>query len=458
VTMPHIVPLKAGTVVFVILQTPSFFVLVNNLSGFDIVGYDGRAICQFKSPSLAPNLLNTQTICATNDSLAVVDAVSPKCVHFYDPFTSRSLSDSIRHSTNIIEIALNVAITSNIRKIAFIDSNKDLFVTKVHSPSVFKLKTIVDSVAWHPDCDLLLALSDKQLVIWYYPGIVWCDTDLIPSCFTQLDAHEIGQDAKILSIESTLVRIRKKNGDEQIVNFSPLPLALHNVVADGKWDKALRLCTLCDDETLWGALTGLAIDNGQIEVAVQGLTALEEPDKILFLRSILDLPLRSQRDAELALFRKNTKSAENILLQNDLVFRAIQLNLRLFKWKRALEVAIDYRTHIDTVIAFRGKYLENTNKTETIDLFLKYRNEVDINWNVIEEKCRQELDDEFRSAGVKRSAASGDQWMAMHRESSKMRKSGRKELEALLGVQSEQDDLSDGHAQDRRPENVMRFE
>jgi len=295
-------------------------------------------------------------------------------------------------------------------------------------------------------------------VIWYYPGIVWCDTDLIPYCFSQIEARDLGQDAKIIAIEGTLVSIRKKNGDEEIINFSPLPLALHDAVRDGKWDKALRLCHICNDETLWGALAGLAIDNGQIEVALQGLTALEEPDKILFLRSILELPLQSHKEAELALYRKKIKGAESILLQNDLVFRAIQLNMRLFKWKRALEVAIDYRTHIDTVIAFRGKYLENTNKTETIELFLKYRNEVDINWNVIEEKCRQELDDEFRSAGIKRSAASGDQWMAMHRESSKMRKSGRKELEALLGVQSEQDDLSEGHAQDRRPENVMRFE
>ena len=142
VTTPHIIPLKPGTVVYVILQTPSFFILVNNLSGLHVIGYEGRTICQFKSASMAPKLLNMQTICATNDSLAVVDVIDPKCVHFYDPFTSRSLSDSIQHSTNITEIALNVSITSNIRRIAFIDNNKDLFITKVHSPSIFKLKTV----------------------------------------------------------------------------------------------------------------------------------------------------------------------------------------------------------------------------------------------------------------------------------------------------------------------------
>ena len=299
----------------------------------------------------------------------------------------------------------------------------------------------MDSIAWHPDCDVLLALSDKQLVIWYYPGIVWCDTDLIPHCFTQIETHNIGQDAKIISIESTLVTVRKKNGDEEIINFSPLPLALHDTIRDGNWDKALRLCHICNDETLWGALTGLAIDNGQIEVALQGLTALEEPDKILFLRSILDLPLQSQKDAELALYRKNIKGAENILIQNDLIYRAIQLNMRLFRWRRALEVAIDYRTHIDTVMAFRGRYLENVNKPETIDLFIKYQEEVDVNWSVIEEKCRQELENEFQMAGITRSARTvGDEWMLFLGDSSSMktRKSGRKELEALLGIQTEE--------------------
>ena len=299
-------------------------------------------------------------------------------------------------------------------------------------------------------------------MIWYYPGIVWCDTDLIPYCFTQLETHNIGQDAKIISIESTLVTIRKKNGDEEILNFSPLPLALHDAVRDGKWDKALRLCHICNDETLWGALTGLAIDNGQIEVALQGLTALEEPDKILFLRSILDLPLRSQKDAELALYRKNIKSAENILLQNDLVFRALQLNMRLFRWRRALEVAIDYRTHIDTVMAFRGKYLENGNKAETIDLFIKYQDEVDINWSVIEEKCRQELENEFQSAGIKRSARSaGDQWMCLQGQSSanKTKQSGRKELETLLGIHSEEISAdSYNRPEEERSQDVMSFD
>jgi len=44
ITTPQIIPLKQGTVIYVILQTPSFFILVNNLNGINIVGYEGRTI------------------------------------------------------------------------------------------------------------------------------------------------------------------------------------------------------------------------------------------------------------------------------------------------------------------------------------------------------------------------------------------------------------------------------
>eukprot|EP00484_Ammonia_sp_Unknown_P024564 CAMPEP_0197028854 /NCGR_PEP_ID=MMETSP1384-20130603/8445_1 /TAXON_ID=29189 /ORGANISM="Ammonia sp." /LENGTH=824 /DNA_ID=CAMNT_0042457919 /DNA_START=11 /DNA_END=2485 /DNA_ORIENTATION=+ len=447
VTTPQIIPLKQGTVVYVILQTPSFFILVNNLNGIHVIGYEGRSICQLKAPSLKPKLLNTHNICATNDTLAVVDVLDQKCVHFFDPFTCRTLADSVKHSTNVTEIALNVSITSSLRQLAFIDNNKDLFITKVHYQSPFKLKTIVDSIAWHPECDILLALSDKQLVIWYYPSMVWCDADLLAYSVAKIDTQNIGSNGKIISVEGTLVTVRKNNGDEEIINFSPLPLAMYDAIRDGKWSKALRLCNLCKDETLWASLTGLAIDNGQIEVALQGLTALEEPDKILFLRSIQSLPLQAQRDAELALYRKNSKGAENILIQNDLTYRAIELNMRLFKWKRALELALDCKTHVDTVIAMRHRYLQKLKKEESIELFLKHSNHEEINWSEIEAKCAQEIDREYQMAGVHRTfnAENDDNYNRLPFMSQKTRKSGRKELEALLGIQSNTDATDDSN-------------
>ncbi len=360
VTTPQIVPLKSCNVIHSILLTEAFFILVNSLNGINVIGYDGKTLCQFnKSQSIQPKLLNTHNICATIDTLAIIDVIDNKCIQIFDPYTATSLADSITHSTNIKEIALNISPTSTTRICAFIDNNKDLFIAKIHNnQSLFKLKTIVDSILWHPNCDILFALSDKQLIIWYYPCIVWCDTDLISYSTTKIDISNIGNNAKIVSIEGTLITIKKSNGDEEIINFSSLPLVMYNIINDGKWNKALRLCNICNDIALWGSLTGLEIDNGQIEIALQGLTVLEEPDKILFLKSIQNLPSQIHKDAELLLYRKNIKSAENILLQHDLIYRAVELNIRLLKFKRALQISIDYNKYIDIVIAFRNKYLK----------------------------------------------------------------------------------------------------
>jgi len=34
------------------------------------------------------------------------------------------------------------------------------------------------------------------------------------------------------------------------------------------------------------------------------------------------------------------------------------MNIKLYRWERALDLAISNKTHVDTVIAYRGKFLE----------------------------------------------------------------------------------------------------
>ena len=48
----------------------------------------------------------------------------------------------------------------------------------------------------------------------------------------------------------------------------------------------------------------------------------------------------------------------------------------LFNWGRALDIAVKYRTHIDTVLAYRSKHLQSCGKVEGDKKFLQYANEV----------------------------------------------------------------------------------
>ncbi|CAM9334837.1 unnamed protein product, partial [Discosporangium mesarthrocarpum] len=48
----------------------------------------------------------------------------------------------------------------------------------------------------------------------------------------------------------------------------------------------------------------------------------------------------------------------------------------LFRWTRALAIAVKGRTHVDTVLGYRQRYLERIGKKETEPQFLQYAQEV----------------------------------------------------------------------------------
>jgi intraflagellar transport protein 80 len=70
--------------------------------------------------------------------------------------------------------------------------------------------------------------------------------------------------------------------------------------------------------------------------------------------------------------------AERILLQASppLIYRAIKINLNLFRWNRALDLAIKHKQHVETVLAYRQKHLDEFERDETDQRFLQYFNQV----------------------------------------------------------------------------------
>lgn len=57
-------------------------------------------------------------------------------------------------------------------------------------------------------------------------------------------------------------------------------------------------------------------------------------DKVEFLQRVMEIPTVEGRNAELALFQHRVDDAEAILLQAKMIYRAIKLNIRLFRWDR----------------------------------------------------------------------------------------------------------------------------
>lgn len=59
-----------------------------------------------------------------------------------------------------------------------------------------------------------------------------------------------------------------------------------------------------------------------------------QSDKVEYLQYIKKLPLRDLQVSEMALFSGNPREAEGVLLGGGLLFRALMLNLRLYRWDR----------------------------------------------------------------------------------------------------------------------------
>jgi intraflagellar transport protein 80 len=80
----------------------------------------------------------------------------------------------------------------------------------------------------------------------------------------------------------------------------------------------------------------------------------------------------------MALFRRQPDEAERILLQAapPLIYRAIKLNIVIYRWNRALDIALKFKVHVDTVLGYRQRYLEDFGKTESNPRFLQYSSQV----------------------------------------------------------------------------------
>ena len=301
----------------------------------------------------------------------------------------------------ISELALDQAGTANERKLAFVDKNRDLYITNVrvigNNRKINKLGTNIHNFVWNDAYNMLAGLADSRFTIWYYPGIVYVDKNLLSRSMFQRDAAEFGKNPTLISFLGNHVIMRTSDGSVVHSVIPPYASVLLAYISSSKWDDALKLCRFVKviilfifvlllvvaltifffkEPHLWAILAGAAIYNKELDPAAYAYAALNEVDKVEYIEYIKQSPSKDIRNAETALLCGNIQDAESILLQSNLVFRAIMLNLYQYNWDRALEIAVKYQQYVEIVIVFIKRYLEEYEKKETNKMFLKYRKEV----------------------------------------------------------------------------------
>jgi intraflagellar transport protein 80 len=207
----------------------------------------------------------------------------------------------------VVEINLNQVEQSLERKIAFLDANRDLYITTVHrAEKSVKIATICDSFAWHDKFEILVSVSDNRLSTFFYPSVVFIDPDLLALTTTSKEAPELGRLPQITSYNETLVSIRRRDGGAITVASSPYPTILLDFCEKGKWEKATKLCRFVKEPLLWACLAAASLKYKKLESAETAFAAIEIPEKVVFLSELRDGPSEIVRNASLALlFHKN---------------------------------------------------------------------------------------------------------------------------------------------------------
>ncbi|KAF7481060.1 intraflagellar transport protein 80 homolog isoform X2 [Marmota monax] len=392
---PLIFDLKEGTV-SLILQAERHFLLVDG-GGIYLYSYEGRFISSPKFPGMRTDILNAQTVSLSNDTIAIKDKADEKIIFLFEASTGKPLGDGklLSHKNEILEIALDQKGLTNDRKIAFIDKNRDLYITSVKrfgkEEQIIKLGTMVHTLAWCDTCNILCGLQDTRFTVWYYPNTVYVDRDILPKTLYERDASEFNKNPHIVSFVGNQVTIRRADGSLVHISISPYPAILHEYVSSSKWEDAVRLCRFVKEQTMWACLAAMAVANRDMTTAEIAYAAIGEIDKVQYINSIKDLPSKESKMAHILMFSGNIQEAEIILLQAGLIYQAIQININLYNWERALELAVRYKTHVDTVLAYRQKFLETFGKQETNKRYLQYGEGLQIDWEKIKAKIEMEI-------------------------------------------------------------------
>ena len=378
-----------------ILMCPRYFALLDDMNGLNIYTYDGKQIQSPQITGVRFSLLSKKMICISNDIIAILPPNNPKTIKLYDIQSGKPLNVEINHSMDICEIQLNQSDLSRDRKVCFTDTNKDLYISNVYIPKVVKITNMCDSFAWNDSNDMLCAIADEKFYAWVYPNAVYLEKEILDGCRYEKDASNIGKNSQILNFTGSFCNILKSDGSLCSKTITPYAGLLLNLLSyqDGI-ERGLKLCRYVKDKVLWTAFSAICINYREIQIAETAVASIDEVDKVNFIEKILKLKEQNYNEnlisAYVLLLSNRIDEAENILIQGKLIYRAIKININLFRWDRALNLALNFKTHIDTVLGYRQKYLESVGLEEVNSKFIELSRDNTIDWDKIKAKIAED--------------------------------------------------------------------
>ncbi|KAE9554173.1 hypothetical protein FO519_002594 [Halicephalobus sp. NKZ332] len=397
---PVIFELKECSVSLLIL-CEKFFLMIDG-GNVSVFNFEGRVQTNIKLPGTVQGDSATErTASISNDIVAFRDRSNHKVIQLFETVTGKVAGDGkITHTVDISQLALNQCGPTSERRIVFLDSNADCFISLVNSYSavqrIEKIGTMMTDIKFNDSTNMLGGLQERKILIWTNPSVVFVDKDLLQKSIVELEMNDLGKSPYITAFVGNVTTIRRSDGCLVPCSVPPFASGIYSCIEKNKWDKAIKLCRILKNDVFWSMLASLSATSKNFYVAEIAYGELSEPEKVLFLNEIRNEKNPQVKNALMTLFNGNSRDSELSLAQNGFTFRSIMTCLSLFQFEKALDLATKNKIHIDTVLGYRQRYLEKTGRKENDSKFLKQLAEVEIDWHHIREKVREDYEKEKR--------------------------------------------------------------
>ncbi|XP_012054579.1 PREDICTED: intraflagellar transport protein 80 homolog [Atta cephalotes] len=382
---PAIFNLKTSTISAVLLAEKHFLIVEWNT--VSLYSYQGRLLGSPKWKGFSSEPLHPICISLCADTLVIRNQNNEKLLHILEIPHNKPIIEgqSHLHLHNVTQVALSYRGDVKDRQLALIDVNKDLFLIAIRTIGfgrICKIAGMAQNIAWATDANILAAMLDANLSVWLCPNCIhYSDRKVIRRTRIDKESSEFGKQPNIVSVRNGMVMIRRGDGAIVASSFYNLFTSFYEHISNNKLKEALSLCRIAQNEILWTCMAVMTTDNRELHAAEEAYAAINRFDKVDYIKYIKNLPTATERHAEMALLAGDLSMAEGILLQSSLIKEAIHINIQIYNWNRALELARKYKRQFEEVLDTRKKYLETINKNEINHNFLTFaeNNEMKIN-------------------------------------------------------------------------------
>ncbi|CAI5455053.1 unnamed protein product [Caenorhabditis angaria] len=385
---PIIMDYKERTV-NIITQCEKIFLVSDGLT-IVVFNYEGRKLTDINPPGQVLSLLDDRKVDLANDTLVVRDRADHKIMHFFDPNTGKTQGDgNLKHEYEIQELTINQCGSVNDRIVAFRDQIGAIYIALIKtfgvSQRVAKIGSLVEQLVFNDVTNMLGGISEGKIVVWPLPNIAFLDRNLLQKSMIYKPVGNMGKFPQLASFAGNTVVLRKSDGCLVPVGISPFFSTINQLASNSKWDQAIRMCRSMNNDALWATLAGASIYYKNMFATEIAYAALQEDEKVSLINEIKEKSDKDVRQAMQIILTGRVGDAEVHLERNGHPFRAMMIDIQMFRWKRALEIALKNKQYLEVVMGYRQRYLKQLGRTENDPTFLKHLSEVEIDWIHIRE-------------------------------------------------------------------------